>query len=323
MLCICASHSPLMLTGIADSQPGRQQRFFDTVAACRARIEAFDPELVVVFGPDHFNGLFLDLMPAFCIPTAASSTRDWGLPAGDLDIPRDIALGAIHACREAGLDVAVSHRMKVDHGTTIPLHKFTGSLARYPVLPVVIDCAAAPRPSFARIRRLGEVMGRYLSTLDKRVLLLGSGGLSHDPPTPRIEEVPPEVAARLIDRHTPSEAELQKREARVVAAAEALVRGEGPCKPPSEPWDRAFMDALLRQDTAKLDAYTDDELDRVAGFGSHEVRCWIAAFAAMHAAGNAGAGRVTQKLEYYEAIPEWVTGMGVVSAEHAREAATT
>ena len=106
-----------------------------------------------------------------------------------------------------------------------------------------------------------------------------------------------------------------------MAAAEALVRGEGPCKPPSEPWDRAFMDALLRQDTAKLDAYTDDELDRVAGFGSHEVRCWVAAFAAMHAAGNAGAGRVSQKLEYYEAIPEWVTGMGVVSAEHARVAA--
>ena len=30
--------------------------------------------LVVVFGPDHFNGFFYELMPAFCIGTAAEGT---------------------------------------------------------------------------------------------------------------------------------------------------------------------------------------------------------------------------------------------------------
>ncbi|PCR45241.1 hypothetical protein CQA88_32190, partial [Klebsiella pneumoniae] len=36
---------------------------------------------------------------------------------------------------------------------------------------------AAPLPGFQRTRLLGEAMGRFLNTLNKRVLILGSGGL--------------------------------------------------------------------------------------------------------------------------------------------------
>jgi 2,3-dihydroxyphenylpropionate 1,2-dioxygenase len=301
-----------MLVGMPDSAPGRQQRFFASLDARRAEIEAYDPELVAVFGPDHFNGLFYDLMPSFCIATAAESTRDWAIRQDALNVPREIALGAIEALRAADIDVALSHRMRVDHGVTIPLLKLTGALDRYPVLPVVINCAAAPRPAFARVRRLGEALGRHLAGLGRRVLVIGSGGLSHDPPTPRLGSAAPEVAARLIDRHVPDDAELRRREARVVAAANALVAGGGPCLPPSEAWDRAFLARLLAEDPAALDGYADAALDRDAGFGGHEVRCWVAAFAAMRAV-----GAIQARLDYYEIVPEWITGMGVVTARHA------
>jgi 2,3-dihydroxyphenylpropionate 1,2-dioxygenase len=314
MLCICASHSPLMLVDMPDSAPGRQKRFESALAARAQAVAEYDPELVVVFGPDHFNGLFYDLMPAFCIGTAAHGTRDWGIAEGPLDVPRELALACIEAVRAADIDVALSHRMKVDHGLTIPLYKLTGALNRYPVLPVVINCAAAPRPSFARVRRLGEAVGRYLATLGRRVLVIGSGGLSHDPPTPRLDLASPQVAARLVDRHTPTEEDLRKREARVVAAAHAMVQGGGPCMPPSEAWDREFLNRLMRLDFVALERYTDDELDRVAGFGGHEVRCWVAALAAMHAAQGGG---LRAELDYYEVIPEWITGMGIVSASSA------
>jgi 2,3-dihydroxyphenylpropionate 1,2-dioxygenase len=85
---ICCSHSPLMTTGIEESGDGAQARFFSELANCAEAVRAFDPELVVVFGPDHFNGLFYDLMPAFCIGTAAESTKDWHLEAGPLRVPR-------------------------------------------------------------------------------------------------------------------------------------------------------------------------------------------------------------------------------------------
>jgi len=312
MLAVCASHSPLMLVGMPDTRPGTQERFFAAIEARAAQIAAYDPELVVVFGPDHFNGLFYDLMPSFCVALEAESTRDWGLPPGRLNVPRELTSGCLQALRAEGLDVAMSLRMRVDHGTTIPLHKLTGALDRYPVIPIVINCAADPRPSFARVAKLGAGVGRFLAGLRQRVLVIGSGGLSHDPPTPRLASAAPEVAARLVDRHTPSAEDLRRRESRVIGAANALVKGVGPCLPPSERWDRAFLDDLLGQDLSPFERYTDDAVDRDAGFGGHEVRCWVAAFAAMHAAGP-----FHSQLHFHEIIPEWITGMAVVSAVHA------
>ena len=149
---ICCSHSPLMTTGIEETERGVQGQFFREMDSCAAALHKFNPDLVVVFGPDHFNGFFYELMPAFCIGTAAEATRDWHLEGGPLRVPRDLALACVRHLQSRDFDVALSHAMKVDHGITIPLFKLTGALARYSVLPVFINCAADPRPPFRRVR---------------------------------------------------------------------------------------------------------------------------------------------------------------------------
>src|SRR6185295_3400893 len=121
--------------------------------------------------------------------------------------------------------------MKVDHGITIPLFKLTGALARYDVLPVFINCAADPRPSFRRVRAFGSAIGEFLAGQDMKVTVVGSGGLSHDPPTPRIDHNEPGAPARLVNRHTPTQDDYDARENRVIAAARELVNGGGPCLP--------------------------------------------------------------------------------------------
>ena len=52
---ICASHSPLMLTDVEESENGVHAQFFRELEQCSADLHKFSPELVVVFGPDHFN----------------------------------------------------------------------------------------------------------------------------------------------------------------------------------------------------------------------------------------------------------------------------
>jgi 2,3-dihydroxyphenylpropionate 1,2-dioxygenase len=37
-----------------------------------------------LLGPDHYNGFFDELMPPFCLGTAASAVGDDGTPAGAL-----------------------------------------------------------------------------------------------------------------------------------------------------------------------------------------------------------------------------------------------
>ena len=304
---ICCSHSPLMMTDIEESEEGVQAQFFGELDRCAAALHAFNPDLVVVFGPDHFNGLFYDLMPAFCIGTAAESAKDWHLEGGPLRVPRDLALACVRDLQGRDFDVALSHALKVDHGITIPLHKLTGALARYDVLPVVINCAADPRPAFRRVRAFGAAVGDFLAARGMRIAVIGSGGLSHDPPTPRLEMSPPGVAQRLIVRHTPTQEELDARETRVVKAARDLVAGKGPCLPPDEQWDRDFLARFVDGRLESFDALTDAEIDRVAGFGGHEVRTWIAAAAAVQRM-----GQVRAELRYYHLVPEWITGMGIV-----------
>ena len=100
-----------------------------------------------------------------------------------------------------------------------------------------------------------------------------------------------------------------------VSTVSPPVTGRGPCKPPNEPWDRRFLERLLALEIESFDDFTDDMIDREAGFGGHEVRTWVAAAAALKAATAVNAGAAADfgaTLDYYHVIPEWLTGMAVV-----------
>ena len=306
---ICCSHSPLMLKDLPPSQAGDQTAFFDEMARVANAVRAFDPELVVVFGPDHFNGFFFDLMPPFCIGAAAQASKDWGIEGGPLRVRADLAQACVRALYQRQIDPAYSHDMRIDHGISIPLVQLTGSLARYDSLPVFINCAGDPRPTMQRCWEFGEAVGTFLAQTGLRITFIGSGGLSHDPPTPRLTSSPPDVARRLIQRHQASTDELDAREKRVMQAAHDLVEGKGPCMPPKPDWDLQFLDKLCRNDKQALTAITDEELNREAGFGGHEVRTWVAALAAAQQCGD-----LTLHQRFYRVVPEWLTGMGIVTS---------
>lgn len=304
---ICCSHSPLLLGFLPSKDKDAEAGFYRALDEAADWLKEFDPELIVVFGPDHFTGLFYDMMPAFCIGAAAESSRDWDIEPGPLDVPGDVALACHGWLNDHGFDPAMSYRLVVDHGTTIPLLKLVGALDAYPVLPIVVNCAAITRPSLGRMWEFGAEVGRFLATLDKRVMVIGSGGLSHDPPTPALDLESPAVIARVVDRHVATKEDFDRRQARVIEAARDLAEGrESPCMAPSEDWDRAFLAALEKGGASAFDAFTDEMIDRDGGFGGHEVRTWVAAAAAMTAMGS-----YKLDLDYYRIIPEWITGMAV------------
>src|SRR6478609_8483203 len=107
----CMSHSPLL------NLPGPSEELLDDINAqladTRAFVADFDPELVVIFSPDHYNGFFYRLMPPFCIGTAAHGVGDYGTHAGPLNVPADVATDCARAVLESGVDVALSASMDV------------------------------------------------------------------------------------------------------------------------------------------------------------------------------------------------------------------
>ncbi len=117
---------------------------------------------------------------------------------GALNVPADIATACATAVLDAGVDVAISAGMDVDHGTVQPLQALFGDAAAVPVIPIFINSVATPLGPIRRVRALGAAVGDYLATLDKRVLVLGSGGLSHDPPVPTLATAPPAALDRIV-----------------------------------------------------------------------------------------------------------------------------
>ncbi|AGW92905.1 3-carboxyethylcatechol 2,3-dioxygenase [Cupriavidus sp. DF5525] len=304
----CLSHTPLH--GYYDPAPEIVAEVERVHAAARARVEAFDPELVVVFAPDHYNGFFYDVMPPFCIGVAASAIGDFNSLAGPLDVPRELALGMAEAVMAQDLDVSVSYRMQVDHGCAQALEVLTGALDRYPVIPVFINSVAPPMATCRRARLLGDAIGRYLSRLDRRVLVVGSGGISHEPPVPEIDGASEEVAERLIAGRNPPPASREARQARTVAAARAFAAGDSHLHPLNPEWDREFLAMLADGELPRVDGMTNDAISRDAGKSAHEVRTWIAAFAAL-----AANGPYRAQIEYYRPILEWIAGFAVMQAD--------
>ena len=313
---ICASHSPLM----EFASPQRAEQETNVRAAFEkmaAEVKAFDPTLIITFGPDHFNGFFYDLMPSFCVGIRATAAGDWnyGAENNKINVPEETALHLVRRVLDEGVDVAYSYRMQADHGVTQPLHFLCdGQLDRYPTIPVFINGAATPMPTTKRTVALGRAIGQFIKSLNlenERVLILGTGGLSHDPPTPQMGSVPPEVEEFLIAGRNPSTEARHARQAKIIAVGQKLAAGDTSVDVPlNAAWDIALLETFKNADFAAIEAMTEAEIRRDGGRGGQEVRSWIAAFAAL-----SELGEYHMTTQVYEAISEWIAGFGIVSAE--------
>jgi 2,3-dihydroxyphenylpropionate 1,2-dioxygenase len=307
-----ASHSPLMSIRSPDSAVEAEVRAgFDGLAAA---VAAYDPELVILLGTDHYFGFFYDVMPAFCIGMAAHSAADYGMPAGDLSVAGETAGNLTSAIHAANIDIAVSHNMRVDHGFTHTLQMLFGGIDKVPVVPIFLNCAAPPFPPLTRTRKLGEAIGQFARGLEKRVLVIASGGLSHDPPTPQLGSAPPPVREMILGGGRNLTDEMRDmRLQRLLNVTDQISGNEVETRPLNPAWDEAFIDQVIAGDFDSIATLEDQEIDKAAGRGGHEIRTWLAAAAALDGGRPNGASSGAREIfRYYRAVDEWLCGMGLL-----------
>ncbi|MDX3523648.1 3-carboxyethylcatechol 2,3-dioxygenase [Streptomyces scabiei] len=302
------SHSPLI--GRNDPDPEVVTRVDQAVEGAREFIRAFDPELVVLYAPDHYNGFFYREMPPFCLATEARAIGDFGSSAGPLSVDTAAAKALARGVLDRGVDLTVSARMTVDHGFAQPLDVLFGGIDKVPVVPVFVNGVATPLGPVGRVRALGTAIGRAATELDRRVLFLASGGLSHDPPVPVLDGAPPRVADALIEGRPPTAEQRARGEQRVVAAGRDYAVGSTAMIPINPAWDKRFLDHLENGELAQFDTWSVEGMAKAAGNSAHEVRTWIAAFASL-----AASGPYDLTSRFYEAIPAWIAGFAVATAK--------
>ena len=305
---VCMSHSPLLDRNRAPTDT--EQRFNNALKQATDFVASLEPTLTVVFYPDHVNGFFYNLLPAFCIGVEGRSIGDYGTVAGKLNIPEALAMSCVSSVLAQGVDAALSYKMNVDHGAVQPVELLSNGKDISRLIPVFINCAAAPRPTFARVRALGSAVGAWARSCPERVLIVASGGLSHDPPVPALATATPEVRSHLIEGGALGHAQRMARQNRAHQLGYQLGAGTSGLLPLNPEWDRKMLDAFAAGDLEQLDEIADDEITVTGGRGAHEIRSWFAALAAL-------GPNYRADVLFYEAINEWITGMGILTGKTA------
>jgi protocatechuate 4,5-dioxygenase beta chain len=160
--------------------------FFDGFPPVRRWLAEVKPDVAVVIYNDHGLNFFLDKMPTFAVgaaPEYRNADEGWGIPQvapfrGD----QDLSWHLIESLIGEDFDITTCQEMMVDHAFTLPMALLWPD-QRWPVrvVPVCINTVQFPLPSARRCYRLGDAIGRAVRSWksDARVLIMGTGGLSH------------------------------------------------------------------------------------------------------------------------------------------------
>ena len=200
--------------------------------------------------------------------------------------------------------------MDVDHAVVQPLERLFGDAMACPVLPIFINAVAAPLGPIHRARALGEAVGEFLAGLQLRVLVVGSGGLSHDPPIPTLATAPPVIRDRILHGTEMTTEQRQARQTAVMAAARDFAAGANDLAPLNPEFDQRFLSILDGGALDELDDWSNSFITEAGGNSAHEIRTWAAAFGAL-----AAQGRYRTSNRYYRPAPELIAGFAIRTAQ--------
>lgn len=159
----------------------------------RQRIDALKPDVLIVVGDDQHENLVDDNMPPFSVYVGKEAEASVSLhylkqPKSEKRttycIEAEMAKALIDGLMEEGFDPAYSKKTRYDGGlghAFARVLKFLNPEANCPVIPVMVNTYYPPAPSAKRCVAFGQALARVLRRLpgDERVVIVGSGGLSH------------------------------------------------------------------------------------------------------------------------------------------------
>ena len=186
---ITTSHIPAIGRAIArDLQADPYWKpFFDGYPAVHQWLAQVKPDVVVMFYNDHGLNFFLDKMPTFAVgaaPEYRNADEGWGIPVlQPIQGDQDLSWHLIESLIAEEFDVTTCQEMNIDHAVSLPMALLWPGQGAWPVkvVPVCINTVQFPLPSAARCYKLGQAVGRAIRSwdADQRVVVMGTGGLSH------------------------------------------------------------------------------------------------------------------------------------------------
>ena len=192
---ISSSHVPAIGAAIDNKQTEEPywKRVFSGFEKSKQWMAEAKPDVVIAIYNDHASAFSVEMIPTFALGTAAEfppADEGWGprpvpVVKGHPELASHIATSAILD----GFDLTIVNKMEVDHGLTVPLNLVFGSPQEWPcpVIPLAVNVVQYPPPTGQRCYDLGKAIRRAIDSFpqDLRVVIFGTGGMSHQISGPR------------------------------------------------------------------------------------------------------------------------------------------
>lgn len=286
------SHAGLIVTRRDKAPPEQRDAVFGAFDVMREKIEALEPDAIVILATDHMKAWPLHGVPQFAIGVGAVATGlgDAGIEPCKIPVQQVFAQAILEGAVRRRIDLAFTEEVEIDHSFVTPLSLVTPSYA-VPIVPVTQNCNVPPRPTLERSHEFGEALRE--SILDGppgRVVVVGTGGLSH-----------------WVGSESRQEFMRRPAGTRLADLAEHPVEIEDIGDVNAE-FDRLFLEHVATGDVASfVNSWSPEQVEETAGNGAQEIRNWLTAAAMMADA------RATTLA--YEPVREWLTGTAVLEFE--------
>lgn len=190
---IALSHAP-GVTGWLDKAPrAERDEMLAGYAEMGRRLRAARPDVIVGIANDHLLNFPMESIPDWCVGTAdrwrgpAAWFKDW-LNVGDYEVRghRELARHIVRESGRRGFNLAFSDQLQFDDNFSVPL-KFLTPQYEVPIVPIHMNCVVPPLPAPQRCYDFGRALADAVRAwaADARVVIMGTGGLSHDPGGPK------------------------------------------------------------------------------------------------------------------------------------------
>ena len=206
------SHVPAI--GVAMDQGITDQDYWKPVFAgfekSREWMAKEKPDVVFLVYNDHCTAF-----DASCIPTFALGCAEEFQPADEGWGPRPVPVVKNHSVLASHIaqslildefDMTIMNDMDVDHGLTVPLSVMFGQPDEWPcqVIPLAVNVVQYPAPTGNRCYNLGKAIRRAIDSFDEdlKVVIFGTGGMSHQLQYKRAGLINPEWDKMFLDKLT-------------------------------------------------------------------------------------------------------------------------
>ena len=152
------------------------------------------PDVAIVVYNDHASAFSVDMIPTFALGCAAEfppADEGWGpRPVPVIKGHPELAAHIAQSVILDEFDLTVVNKMEVDHGLTVPMNLLFGQPKdEWPcrVIPLAVNVVMFPPPTGHRCYMLGKALRKAVASYpeDLRVVIFGTGGLSHQISGPR------------------------------------------------------------------------------------------------------------------------------------------